>query len=101
MSFVIKDDDVPNKYNEIQDQIKEKLNIKFHSMPIFDEKYIKAKIREFNGEFITNFQLMKYQIKACITLAWPETGKKESPTSLFRKMQIQIKENKDNQIYKH
>ena len=24
-------------------------------MPIFDEKYIKAKIREFNGEFITNF----------------------------------------------
>ena len=54
MSFVIKDDDVPNKYNEIQDQIKEKLNIKFHSMPIFDEKYIKAKIREFNGEFITN-----------------------------------------------
>ena len=23
-------------------------------MPIFDEKYIKAKIREFNGEFITN-----------------------------------------------
>ena len=55
MSFVIKDDDVPNKYNEIQDQIKEKLNIKFHSMAIFDEKYIKAKIREFNGEFITNF----------------------------------------------
>ena len=44
---------------------------------------------------------MKYQIKACITLAWPETGKKESPTSLFRKMQIQIKENKDNQIYEH
>ena len=28
MSFVIKDDDVLDKYNEIWDKIKEKLNIK-------------------------------------------------------------------------
>ena len=25
------------------------LNIKFHSMPDYDEKYIKAKVRKFNG----------------------------------------------------
>ena len=25
------------------------LNIKFHSMPVYDEKYIKAKARKFNG----------------------------------------------------
>ena len=25
------------------------LNIKFHSMPVYDEKYIKAKVRKFNG----------------------------------------------------
>ena len=43
MSFVIKDDDVLDKYNEIWDKIKEKLNIKFHSMPVYNEKYIKAK----------------------------------------------------------
>ena len=48
-SFVIKDDDVLDKYSEIQDKIKEKSNIKFHRLPIYDEKYIKAKIREFNG----------------------------------------------------
>ena len=25
------------------------LNIKFHSMPAYDEKYIKAKVRKFNS----------------------------------------------------
>ena len=45
MSFVIKDDDVLNKYNEIWNRIKKTLDIKFHSIPVYDEKYIKAKIR--------------------------------------------------------
>ena len=55
MSFVIKDDDVLDKYNEIWDKIKETFSIKFHSMPIYDEQYIKAKVREFNGVIKTNF----------------------------------------------
>ena len=42
MFFVIKDDDVLGKYVEILDKIKETLGIKFHSMPVYDEKYIKA-----------------------------------------------------------
>ena len=37
MSFMIKDDSVLNKYNEIWDKIKEKLSIKFHSEPVYDE----------------------------------------------------------------
>ena len=45
MSFVIKDDDVLDKYNEIRNKIRNKLNTKFHSMPIYDEKYRKAKVR--------------------------------------------------------
>ena len=44
-SFVIKDDHV----------IKEALNIKFHSISVYDEKYIKAKVREFNGAIKTIF----------------------------------------------
>ena len=55
MSFVIKDDDVLDKYNEIWDEIKNKLKIKFHSMPVYDEQYIKTKVREFNGVIKTNF----------------------------------------------
>ena len=75
MSFVIKDDDVLDKYNEIWDKIKETLNIKFHSMPVYDEKYIKAKVREFNGAIKTNFlgdkipkESMHYNCIACITI---------------------------------
>ena len=37
MSFVIKDD-VLDKYIEIWDKIKEALNTKLHSMPVYDEK---------------------------------------------------------------
>ena len=36
MSFVIKDDDVLHKHNEILDEIKETLSMKFHSMPVYD-----------------------------------------------------------------
>ena len=48
MSFVIKLGSVLDKYNEIWNKIKGELNIKFHSIPVYDEKYIKAKVREFN-----------------------------------------------------
>ena len=75
MSFVIKDNDVLDKYNEIWDKIKETLSIKFHSMPVYDEKYIKAKVREFNGVIKTNFlgdeipkESMHYTCIACITI---------------------------------
>ena len=50
MSSAIKDDDVLDKYNEIWDKIKDTLSIRFHSTPVYHEKYIKAKVREFNGE---------------------------------------------------
>ena len=75
MSFVIKDDDVLDKYNEIWDKIKKTLSIKFHSMSVYDEKYIKAKVREFNGVIKTNFlgdeipkESMHYTCIACITI---------------------------------
>ena len=56
MSFVIKDDDdVLDRHNEIWEKIKEKLNIKFHSIPVYDEKYVKTKVREFNGVIKANF----------------------------------------------
>ena len=32
-------------------------------MPVYDEKYIKAEVREFNGVIKTNFDVMKYQEK--------------------------------------
>ena len=55
MSFLIKNDEVWQKYEDIWDVIKNKLNIKFHSQPIYENKYLKAKIRGLNGNIKTNF----------------------------------------------
>ena len=63
------------KKNKILDVIKNKLNIKFHSEPVYEYKYLKAKAREFNGVIKTNFlnnsmpkENMHYSCIACITI---------------------------------
>ena len=75
MSFLIKDDEVWEKYEQIWDVIKNKLGIKFHSKPIYEQKYLKAKVREFDGVIKTNFlgngvpkENMHYTCIACITI---------------------------------
>ena len=55
MSSVIKDDEVWDKYNKIWDVIKDKLGIKFHSEPVYEYKYLKAKVRECDDLIKTNF----------------------------------------------
>ena len=49
MSFFIKDNEVWEKHDKIWDVIKSKLSIKVHSKPIYDQKYLKAKVRECDG----------------------------------------------------
>ena len=102
MSFVIKVDDVFDKYNEVLNRIKKTLNMKFHSTPIYDEKYINAKVREFNSVIKTNFlgdetpkENVHYTCIACITIDSVMRMEKKLSTSLFRKMKIQNKEDKD------
>ena len=75
MSFLIKNSEVWEKYEDIWNVIKNKLNIKFHSEPIYENKYLKAKVREFNGNIKTNFlgndipkENMYYTCIACINL---------------------------------
>ena len=49
MSFKIEDYRVYLKYNEIWNKIKELLGgVKFHSKPIYDDSYIKTKVKTFN-----------------------------------------------------
>ena len=54
--------------------IKDKLSIKFHNEPVYKYKYLKAKIREFDGVIKTNLlgndmpkENMHYTSIACIT----------------------------------
>ena len=55
MSLLIKNSEVWEKYEDIWYVIKNKLNIKFHSQPIYENKYLKTKVREFDGSIKTNF----------------------------------------------
>ena len=75
MSFLTKDDNVLDKYNKIWNVIKNKLNMKFHSMSVSNKSYIKVKVREFDGKIKTNFLVnevskenMHYTCIACITI---------------------------------
>ena len=75
MSFLIKDDEVGEKYEQIWDVIKNKLKIKFHSEPVYEYKYLKTKVREYDGVIKTNFlgndvpkENMHYTCIACITI---------------------------------
>ena len=99
MSGMIKNDDLLDKCNETWNKIKKTLSIKFHSMPVYDEKYIKAKVRQLNGVIKANplvdeipKENMHFACIACITIDFVmRMEKKELHTSLFRRVQIQNK----------
>ena len=75
MSFLIKDNEVWEQFQKIWDRIKDKLVIKFHSKPVYEYKYLKAKVREFDGVIKANFwgngmpkENMHHTCIACITI---------------------------------
>ena len=55
MSSKIEDESVYLKHTEIWNIIKDILNVKFHSQPSYDDKYIKAKVKTFNNMINTLF----------------------------------------------
>ena len=55
MSFLIKDDEVREKFEQIWDVIKNKLKIKFYSLPVYDKKYFKTNVGEYDGVIKANF----------------------------------------------
>ena len=54
MSFTIEDENVYLK-SEIWNKIKKLLNTRFHSQFIYDDKYIKTKVKTFSGLINTLF----------------------------------------------
>ena len=96
MSFFIKDDEVWEKYDEIWDVIKIKLSIEFHSETVYNKKYLKVEVREFDGKIKTNFLGDKvpqenehYTWIDCITFDSVEKILKKISADLFRRVQIQ------------
>ena len=99
MSFLIKDDQVRKKYEKIWKVIKNKLEIKFHNEPIYKQKYLKAKVREYDGVIKTNFlgnavpkENMHYTCIACITIdSVMKANKKNYPQVYLEECKYKIK----------
>ena len=75
MSFLIKDNEVQDKYDEIWYVTEDKLGIEFHSEAVYEYKYLKAKVKEFDVVIKTNLlgndipkENMHYICIACITI---------------------------------
>ena len=74
--------------------IKDKLGIKFHSKPVYDDRYLKPKVREFNGVIKTNFlgndvpeENVHYTCIASINIdSVLRIDKKKSSWNLFRRV---------------
>ena len=54
MSFLIKDDGLLEKYNQIWEKVKNSIKKEFDSKPIYNEKYLKAKIKSYYGKINPN-----------------------------------------------
>ena len=100
MSFMIKNDDVLDKYNEIWNKIKKTLNIKFHGVPVYNEKCIKA--REFNSVIKANLlgdeirkENVHYTCIACITIdSVMKMKKKNYPQVYLQECKYRMKKTK-------
>ena len=75
MSFFINNEEVGEKYEQIWGAIENKLKIKFHTEPVYEYKYLKTTVKEYDGATKTNFlgnripkENIHYTIIACITI---------------------------------
>ena len=61
LSFLIKGDELLEKYNEILEKVKDNLKKEFESEPVYNEKYLKVKIISYNGKPAQVSTERKYQ----------------------------------------
>ena len=53
--FLIKDEKLLEKYNEIWKKVSNIIKNEFDSKPVYNEKYLKTKMKFYNGKINTNF----------------------------------------------
>ena len=97
MSFLINDDEA--WHNTMKFVMRLKLGIKFHSELVYESRYLKAKVREFNGVIKTNFlnngmpkENMYYSCTACVTIdSVMNFNKKDHPQVYLEECKYRIK----------
>ena len=104
MSFLIKDDELLEKYNEIWEKVKNSIKEEFDSKPVYNEKYLKAKIKSYNGKINTNFHNNKIPREGsqfiCLSVILIDsvfrTGKNYYPQVFLDECKYVVKEKKDS-----
>ena len=94
MSSLIKDDELLEKYIEIWEKVKNSFKKDFDSEPAHNEKYLKAKIKPYNGKLGTNFHDNKIPKEGfqliCLSVILVDstfrTGKNYYPQVFFKRM---------------
>ena len=54
--MMMENDELLEKYNEICEKVKNSIKEDFDSEPVYNEKYVNAKIKSYNGKINTSFQ---------------------------------------------
>ena len=100
MSFLIKDDKLLKKYNKFWKKVKNTIDKEFDSDPVYNEKYLKVKIKSYNGKINTNFHKNKMPKEGsqCIYLSVIlidsifRTGSNYYPQVLLEECKCNVKE---------
>ena len=90
MSFKIEDKEIYLKYNEIWNKIRSILNVKFHSQPTYDDKYIKTKVL-FSGDEIPKEMIHYVCVSAICIDSVLRRDKKNYPQVYLEQYKYKIK----------
>ena len=103
ISFLNKDDKLLEKYNEIWEKVKNRIKKKFDSEPVYKEKYLKAKIKFYNGRINKNVHNNKIPKEGskfnCLSVTLINSvfkaGKNVYPKVLLEECKYVVKEKQD------
>ena len=106
MSFKIDDDSVYIKYNQIWNKIKELLGVKLYSEPIYDDSYIKTKVKTFSGIIKTLFsgdeipkERLEYACIACVSVGSVlKVDKKNYPQFYLEQCKYKLKKREPKNV---
>ena len=89
MSFLIKGDELIEKYNEVWEKVRNIIKKEADSELVYNKKYLKAKVKSYNEKINTNFHNSKIPKEGsqfiCLSVIF-RTSNSYYPQSVFRRM---------------
>ena len=99
MDFLIKDDELLKKYIEICEKVNNIIKKEFDSERVYNKKYLKAKIKSYNGKINTNLPKEGSQY-ICLSVSLLDsffrTGKNYYPQVFLEECKYVVKEKQKN-----